>query len=40
VKTSLGGHISHIIDAGLKAEAKETIGIYATDGQVKIKLYI
>lgn len=31
VKTSLGGHISHIIDAALKVDNKETVGIFATD---------
>ena len=31
--TSLGGHISHIIETGLKADNKETVGIYATDGE-------
>jgi protein-arginine kinase len=37
VKTSLGGHISHIIQAGLKVDNKETVGIYATDGEAYTK---
>ena len=32
VKTKFGGTISHMIDAGLKVDNKETVGIYATDG--------
>jgi arginine kinase len=37
VKTSLGGHISHIIYAGMKVDNKETVGIYATDGEAYTK---
>jgi hypothetical protein len=37
VRTTLGGHISHIIQAGLKVDNKETVGIYATDGEAYLK---
>lgn len=37
VRTALGGHISHIIHAGLKVDNKETVGIYATDGEAYTK---
>lgn len=38
VKTKFGGHISHIIDAALKVDNKETVGIFATDADCYKKM--
>ncbi len=36
-KTVLGGTISHMINTGIKVDNKETVGIYATDGEAYSK---